>query len=195
MINKPLRLFITVISLLSVLGLSGCILAANNEEKAEESVDYLAMQEEAEAAYRKKQYDIAEKKYIKIARAVPKDADAWFKLGNIYARTNRPDLSIKAYREAVIREPSLLKAWHNMGIIHIRLATTAYISLQEHAGRNEPLRESAIQRVMQLNELLAGKKKDAVVERVGLSPDTSKKNDSRPEMDPAEGVAAEKPLP
>ncbi|GMR08479.1 MAG: hypothetical protein BMS9Abin26_1484 [Gammaproteobacteria bacterium] len=195
MTTKPLRLFITAISLLSVLGLSGCMLAANNEEKTEESIDYLAMQEEAAAAYRKKQYDVAEKKYIKIARAVPKDADAWFKLGNIYARTNRPYLSIKAYREAVIRDPSLSKAWHNMGIIHIRLATTAYISLQEHAGRNEPLRDPAIQRVMQLNELLAGKKKDDMVERVGLTPDMVEKDDARPDMDSADGAAAEKPLP
>lgn len=175
MIFKPSGLFNMAVLLLSSVLLSGCILSANDQEQTDQNIDYLEMQKEAEIAYKNKQYTVAEEKYTQIAKAVHRDANAWFKLGNIYARTNRPALSIKAYQEAVIRDPQLSKAWHNMGIIYIRQATSVYISLQEHAGRDEPLRASAIDRVQQLNDLLAGKKTNDVTEKIGLSPEVVEK--------------------
>jgi cytochrome c-type biogenesis protein CcmH/NrfG len=133
--------------------LTGCTLSSVTREEAPVQ-DNLQLKDEADTAYRKRQYDIAVNKYQQLTRAVPRDPEAWFKLGNIYARTHRPKEAIKAYEEAVLRDPRLSKAWHNMGVVYTRMAANAYMSLEQHAEHDDPLRELAIKRFNGLYDLM-----------------------------------------
>lgn len=140
--------------LLSYAALAGCATGTFATTVENSSTDYLLLKEQADQAYAKKQYNIAETEYLRLTDAVPRDADAWFKLGNIYARTHKPEKAIKAYHEAILREPGLSKAWHNMGVVHMRQAANAFLSLQKHATTDDPLNDIALRRLNGLYELM-----------------------------------------
>ena len=140
--------------LLSYAALAGCATGTFATTTENSSTDYLLIKEQADQAYAKKQYDVAETEYRRLTDAVPRDADAWFKLGNIYARTHKPEKAIKAYREAILRDPKLSKAWHNLGVVHMRQAANAFLSLQKHATTDDPLNDIALRRLNGLYELM-----------------------------------------
>jgi tetratricopeptide (TPR) repeat protein len=50
----------------------------------------------------------------------PDFAPAWYALGNLYVRFDRPDSAIAAYREALRLMPDLAQAENNMGAVHER---------------------------------------------------------------------------
>ena len=52
----------------------------------------------------------SEKHYRTLTQKAPEEAEPWFKLGNIYARTLRIELAIQFYREALVRDPRNVKA-------------------------------------------------------------------------------------
>jgi len=86
----------------------------------------------AEAAYDKRDWRTAEAAYTELTEKVPKEMEPWFRLGNIYARTNRPEAAVAAYKEALVRDAGLAKAWHNMAIVHLRQAANAFLQLRSH---------------------------------------------------------------
>jgi tetratricopeptide (TPR) repeat protein len=86
----------------------------------------------AETAYASKDWEAAEQNYVIITRAIPKEATPWFRLGNIYARTNRPDFAVRAYKEALLREPGLSKAWYNMGLVQLRQSANSFLQMRTH---------------------------------------------------------------
>jgi cytochrome c-type biogenesis protein CcmH/NrfG len=81
---------------------------------------------------------------------VPGEGEFWFRLGNVYARTHRPDDAVKAYKEALIRQKVKSKTWHNMGIIYVRQAANAFTQMLEDMPADDPLFE----RAMALNEAI-----------------------------------------
>jgi tetratricopeptide (TPR) repeat protein len=101
------------------------------------------MHDKAVAAYTAQDWAESEKYYVELSRAVPSNVEPWFKLGNIYARTDRPELAIRAYRECVIRNPRHAKAWHNMGIIQLRQARGSFTQLQQFVNESNPLYEKS----------------------------------------------------
>lgn len=131
-----------LLSFLLLFSLSACVTAFNGEEDNVKQ-DYLLLKAEADKAYEARDYKIAEEKYLTISKAVGRDPDAWFKLGNIYARTQQPQRAIIAYHEAVIRDSKLSKAWNNLAIVYLRQSLNAYTSLLSHAGKDDPLAEMA----------------------------------------------------
>ena len=87
---------------------------------------------EAALAYKNKNWKVAEEKYSLLISESPGTAEIWFKLGNIFARTSRPDKAIAAYKEAVVRKPEYEQAWRNLGIISLRKTTHLYIEMLQH---------------------------------------------------------------
>ncbi len=87
---------------------------------------------EAALAYKNKNWKVAEKKYSLLIAESPGTAEIWFKLGNVFARTSRPDKAIAAYKEAVVRNPQYEQAWRNLGIISLRKTTHLYIEMLQH---------------------------------------------------------------
>lgn len=92
----------------------------------------------AERAYGAGEWPLAETHYRAWVATVPDDAEAWFRLGNIYARTARPDAAVSAYREALARDGTLGKAWFNMGIVQLRQAAESLHAMQAVLPPGDP---------------------------------------------------------
>jgi cytochrome c-type biogenesis protein CcmH/NrfG len=84
----------------------------------------------------------------------PSEAYNWFKLGNVYARTNRPDAAKKAYREALVRKPENAKAWHNLGVIQLREAALSFIRAKHNAQQGEYIYQHADKALSLLEEVI-----------------------------------------
>jgi len=97
----------------------------------------------AARAYRDHDWAAAEPHYRALAAEMPQDADLWFKLGNIYARTERPELAVAAYRETLVRRPELTKAWFNMGVVQLRQAAASFKQMEIHVAPEDPARLQA----------------------------------------------------
>lgn len=101
------------------------------------------VEQEASEAYKNKQWNKAEKYYSELISLVPTNAEAWFRLGNVYVRNNKPDEAMAAYREAVIRSPDMGKAWYNMGTVSLRKTTHLYIEMLKYLDESSPLKQKA----------------------------------------------------
>ncbi len=93
----------------------------------------------ADRAYDEKNWAVSEENYRKMAIALPVEAKPWFRLGNIFAHTDRPDDAIRAYREALVRRPDFTKAWHNMGVVQVKQAARTFNDLTIYADPDSPL--------------------------------------------------------
>lgn len=102
-----------------------------------EGEDLVQVRAAAETAYAAKDWAESEKQYTLLAKRVPIEAENWFRLGNIYARTARPDAAVAAYRETLVREPEHRKAWFNLGILQLRAATASLEQVQNLPGAED----------------------------------------------------------
>jgi len=57
-------------------------------------------------------------------------------LGNIYAHLDQPDFAVQAYKESLVRDPRLGKAWHNMGLVQLRQSANSFLQMQTYTGEN-----------------------------------------------------------
>lgn len=133
---------LTAIVLITALG--GCNL--QNIKPAQESTDIkdvATTQQRAKLAYDAGNWPNAEVHYLKLTKALPLDAEPWFRLGNVYTRMERPGEAINAYHEAIVRNPKNTKTWHNLGIVQLRQATNTFVKLQKYAEDDDPLGQRA----------------------------------------------------
>ena len=79
-----------------VLLLGGCAMLPGDTGNLYE------LRRDAQLAYTGGEDQRAEKLLVGLTRAVPNDAEAWFYLGNLYARTNRPELATQAYQKSLM---------------------------------------------------------------------------------------------
>jgi len=137
MMTETRPILITLTGLLLIL-LAGCA-TQNIEQEKKPGEDLFALRQEAAKAYTNGDMKQSEKQYTELVKKVPQDADLWFRLGNVYARTQRPEAAIKAYHEALIRQPEMSKAWYNMGIMQLRQAVYSFSQLQVYSSTDDPL--------------------------------------------------------
>lgn len=123
--------------LLLVLFLGAC---ASNVKKD----DLLALSAEASLAYEKGDFLQAETIYKSLVEKTPEDAQLRFKLGNVYARQHKATQAVAAYQEAVLRNPRLHKAWHNMGMIQLREAGNSFTQLLQNITPSDPLYDRSL---------------------------------------------------
>lgn len=123
----------TALFLLSILPLGGCSVLSM------ESGNLYDMRRDAQVAYAGGQDERAEKLLIGLTRAVPNDAEAWFYLGNLYARTNRPEQAAQAYQKSLMLNGSDARAWHNIGVVRVREAWAAFIQAHNLSKTDDPL--------------------------------------------------------
>ena len=93
----------------------------------------------AETAYATQRWADSERLYTELVTREPAHPEAWFKLGNIYARSARPDFAVRAYREAVTRDPHHARALHNLGMVQLREAATSFEQLKNIGAADDPL--------------------------------------------------------
>lgn len=101
--------------------------------------DLFEIEKLASAAYESSNWLESEKHYSVLVVKDPEQSLYWLRLGNIFARTNRPDASITAYREALIRDPALTNAWYNMAIIQLKQAVYSFNEMQLHVDPEDPV--------------------------------------------------------
>jgi tetratricopeptide (TPR) repeat protein len=154
--------------LLSTLVFGACVAPASPAEQAGGT----ALYRESVAAYSKGDLETAETGFIEVIARVPSHAEAWFRLGNVYARTNRQVEAVEAYQKAVSYNPQNSRAWHNMGVIQLRQSANSFMSLAQHTVSDDPLRDRAQTTASEIFDIL---------------------QESRPEIPSDEQVAADPP--
>jgi len=138
--------------LLVVIVLSGCSAAMTVREEAEIPTDQITRL--AESTYASSDWLESEKYYSQLVQSGPPQALHWYRLGNIYAFTDRPDAAIVAYREAIKLEPDSADTWYNLGMVQLRQAVYTFAQLQLHPGENQRTAEQGEKILKQLLELI-----------------------------------------
>lgn len=114
----------------SLLLLTACAAQPDGKRQARDLL--YKLEKQAALAYRNKNWKVAEEKYGLLISESPNTAEIWFRLGNIYARTSRPEKAIAAYKEAVVRQADYQPAWRNLGILSLRKTAHLYIEMLLH---------------------------------------------------------------
>jgi predicted Zn-dependent protease len=123
---------------LNLLILSACqTLELSSTERQDENLKRIY--DTAMNAYENKDWKKAEPALLHLTKVFPKNAQVWFKLGNIYARDNRAKDAIKIYQEALIRSPDNPKIWHNLAVIQLREASLSFFQVTQHSKKDDPL--------------------------------------------------------
>jgi tetratricopeptide (TPR) repeat protein len=128
-----------IIDRLHFLFMSFCILTIFLIQGCAASKDLLNIREEASRAYFDKDYSTAVTKLELLTQKVPVDGDLWFRLGNAYAKSNKPQKAISAYQNALLRDPEMGKAWYNMGLIQTRMALKTFTEMKLYTKDDEPV--------------------------------------------------------
>jgi tetratricopeptide (TPR) repeat protein len=136
-LRTKLRLFISTIL---ILHLTACNqLGVKDESNQETKQDLFELQKQAETAYLNDDLVSSERDYEILIKELPEIALHWFRLGNIYVRTNRPHAAIGLYREAVLRDPSYSKAWFNMSIVQLKQTAYSLNEMLIYTDINDPM--------------------------------------------------------
>ena len=120
--------------LLSVLG-AGC----GAMESRSVGEDLVKMQQEAQAAFDTGENARAEVLYKGLLRSMPNDAETWFRLGNLYARTDNPDQAVNAYLTSLSLNGNDPRAWHNLGVVRLRQAWASLLRANALTPPKDPV--------------------------------------------------------
>ncbi len=134
------------ISLFLIIFLYGCNLQNLKPSSGNTSDDIsniAELNQTAQSAYQNEDWKTAETAYLKLSEKIPAEPEPWFRLGNIYARTDRLDAAVNAYKNALARDSKSSKIWHNLGIVHLRQATNTFIEMLDYTDANDPLNARA----------------------------------------------------
>ena len=120
--------------------LVGCNLQNIQSDKpSPELSDIVQLEQTAKKAYLDEDWATAVEAYKKLTLQLPGEVEPWFRLGNIYARTNNLDAAVATYREALIRDLKNSKIWHNLGVIQLKQAANTFLEMQQYTEENDPL--------------------------------------------------------
>ena len=131
------RFFIVTILVLSLAACSQ--LGMKDEIKEEPKQDLFELQKQADVSYLNDDMLASERDYQILVTELPEIPLHWFRLANIYVRTNRPVAAINLYREAVVRDPTYSKAWFNMGIVQLKQTAYSLNEMLIYVDRNDPM--------------------------------------------------------
>ncbi|MAS82709.1 MAG: hypothetical protein CMF45_08470 [Legionellales bacterium] len=133
------KLMIRVFVLSVILNLVACV-PANRKNAEEEPVpDLVEILKQADIAYENKDYVTSEKNYEILIKEFPTEAEYWFRLGNIYVLTKRPNEAVNVYREALIRNPKFSKAWYNLSIVQLKQTAFSLNEMLAYTNNEDPL--------------------------------------------------------
>jgi cytochrome c-type biogenesis protein CcmH/NrfG len=129
-----------IFSILITLTLCGCnLLDIQPDQPAPTISDITQLEQQAEEAYAIEDWATAETAYKSLTLQLPGNPTPWFRLGNVYARTNNLNAAVAAYREALVRDHKNGKAWHNMGVVQLKQAANTFLEMQQYTEENDPL--------------------------------------------------------
>jgi tetratricopeptide (TPR) repeat protein len=97
------------------------------------------MQQSALRAYDSGNDAEAESLYLGLIRIAPNDPENLLRLGNLYARANRPDRAAETYTQALLLAPGDSRLWYNLGIIRQRQGLAAMMQAHLLTAKEDPL--------------------------------------------------------
>ncbi len=151
MLNKLLmRVFILVVFLV----LAACTPGNTKDTKENPNLDLIEVLEQASFAYENNDLVTSEKNYAILIKELPEEAEYWFRLGNIYVRTNRPQAAMSLYREAVLRDPQFAKAWYNMSIVQLKQTAFSLNEMLIYTDKQDPLYSKAATMLEQIKSIV-----------------------------------------
>jgi len=109
---------------------AGCTSSGGVMKSFDDEPNLITINQEAKLAYEGGETAKAEALYRSLARRMPNDAETWLRLGNLYARSNRPDEAASAYQRALMADNAEARAWHNLGIVRLRQAWASLLQAQ-----------------------------------------------------------------
>jgi len=115
--------------------------------------ELVRMQREAQAAFDSGENARAEILYKGLTRAMPNDAETWFRLGNLYARSNNPDQAVNAYLTSLSLNGTNARAWHNLGIVRLRQAWAALLRANGLTSGKEPVHAMSAELIRALEKM------------------------------------------
>lgn len=132
---RPSSFFVTrVIAVCAIVGLlQSCASTGSRTTKAA-TADPFNVTAQADRAYQRGDWLVAEKYYEELTRSVPKDAYGWIRLGNIRLRQNNFMGAVHAYQAAIERDPDAPRAHYNQATAYLLLARDAL----QHAQQQLP---------------------------------------------------------
>jgi len=161
------RLVLVIFTLL----MAGCVSTSSSQNSSngpKKGQSLLILENKAEAAYVGGHLDIAEGYYRALLKAKATYSPAWFRLGNIYTRTNRLNAAVSAYQRCIQLDNHHEKAWHNLAVARMRQATDVLLSAQEQISDDTPMGRQLAQlltRLMSLQSSPPDRKSTAMVEQ------------------------------
>jgi len=146
-INFLPKIILCISFIFSLSGCNGIAVkpdAETNEPNVETAnLDLLTLRQQADTAYSNNELNTSASYYEELIRRVPEEPLHWFRLANIYVRTNRPQEAIDLYREALIRDPKYSKAWYNLSIVQLKQTAYNLNEMLIYTDENDPLYKKA----------------------------------------------------
>jgi len=115
--------------------------------------DLVKMHQAAQAAFDSGENARAEVLYKGLVRAMPNDAETWFRLGNLYARTDNADQAVSAYLTSLSLNGNDPRAWHNLGVVRLRQAWAALLRANTLTAPPEPIHAMSTEMIRSLEKL------------------------------------------
>lgn len=129
--------------ILLVQSLSGCTATETKIDNNQPAVDLMDIRQKADQAYIDDDFVASEEYYTVLVKEVPEEAEHWFRLANVYVKTDRPYAAMNLYREAVIRDPEFTRAWYNLGIVQLKQTAFSLNEMLIYTDSNDPLHSKA----------------------------------------------------
>jgi tetratricopeptide (TPR) repeat protein len=134
-----MRQFLCFAAMLGVLSGCGTTTVSSALRVLDNEPDLITINREAELAYESGEAAKAEALYKNLARRMPNDAETWLRLGNLYARNNRPDEAANAYQRSLMANNADPRAWNNLAVVRLRQAWAALLQAQANSKDKTPL--------------------------------------------------------
>lgn len=150
MIKLLLKIILSITLLLNLIGCNSVAVKPNNNNSdtntsnvQTENIDVLTLRQKADDAYQNNDLNNSAIFYEELIKKVPEEPLHWFRLANVYVRTNRQREAIDLYRETLIRDPKFSKAWYNLSIIQLKQTAYNLNEMLVYTDKNDPLYEKA----------------------------------------------------
>ncbi len=125
------RLILLIVSSL----LFGCSSLSTSKVPGEEAAQRLSM---AEKSYKQGLWQEAESYYRSLLKDNPDLYQAWFRLGNIYARSGQLDAAVTMYERCLELDPDQARAWYNLSVVRARQSLRISTEAQQRFMEESP---------------------------------------------------------
>ncbi len=120
-----------ILAVLAMLG--GCATSRPAPQPA--AGDLVEMERMAEQAYARGDFARASDLYAGVVEAMPDQAEYWYRLGNAYARQGLYQEAALSYRQSLALDASNARGWHNLGMMHLRLANESFTAGEKRGSQ------------------------------------------------------------